>query len=159
MLTKLLPDQISKFWDILKYAIQESLPPTVNEHPDKLNRILTSALSSSIDIWVSYNKLNNVIKFEAVVLTKITYDDTSCTKGLLIYCLYGYDSVDKQSWSEGLKTIVKFAYKEKCSRILAYTNSKYIIQLVNKLGGNTDYTLCSFNVNEMYKEIKNEDNN
>jgi hypothetical protein len=153
MLTKLLPDQISKFWDIIKYAIEESLPPTVGESPNKMNKILSSCLSGKIDVWASYNRKEDSAKFEGLVLTRILFDEASETKNLLIYCLYGYEMVDKKSWIDGYKTILKYANSRKCSQIVGYTNVPLIIEVVKKLGGESNYTFISFNVKEGINSI------
>ncbi len=149
MLTRLLPDQISRLWDIIKYAVEQSLPPIVNEHPDKMNRILASALNGTITVWASYNKSENENNFEGIVLTRFLYDDASGSKSLLIYCLYGYNSVDESSWIHGLQTIAKYAKAKGCSRIVAYTQEPYIVKVVDYLGGSADYTFISFNIDKI----------
>jgi len=148
MITKLLPDQISKFWDIIKYAVEQSLPPIVGEHPDKMNRILGSALSGKVEVWASYTK-GEVNKFEGIVLTELLRDDVSNTSNLLIYCLYGYSGVENNSWMDGLVKLAEYAKSRKCSRIIAYSDVPYIIELVNKLGGETRYTFLSFDLEKI----------
>lgn len=155
MLTRLLPDQVSRHWPIIKYAVEQSLPPTVGDHPDKMNRILSALLSTKADAWISYEKVDDSIRMEGVVLTRITHDEVSNTRGLLIYCLYGYNSVNNGSWREGLTSLAKYAKVNRCSRITAYTSSKYVVDLVNKLGGNTDYTFVSFDVEQIVRELDN----
>ncbi len=146
MLTRLLPEQIAEHWDIIKYAIDQSLPPIVTDHPDKMNRILSSALSGGTTVWVSYTKVKEMNRFEAVILTKFLFDDVSNTKNLLIYSLFGYEVIDKESWMQGLEGIAKFAKARGCSKIVAYTDQPHVIDLVNKLGGETIYTFVSFNL-------------
>ena len=152
MITKLLPDKISKFWDIIQYAISQSLPPTVGDHPDKMNRILSSALSGSIDIWASYNKKDEKGTFEGIVLTKFLYDDSSGTNNLLIYCLYGYKDVNRSSWMDGYKALSKYAKSKNCSRIIAYTDVPALIEKANRFGGNTQYTLISVDIDNELEE-------
>jgi hypothetical protein len=144
MLTKLLPEQISDYWDIVKHAISESLPPTAGEGPGKMNRILSALLASKAECWISSTIEGDVRKFEGVVITKLQYDDISNTRNLLMYCLYGYEDVSKESWTKGLKTLVKYASSKECYRILAYTDIPYMIEMANKLGGEAKYTLSSF---------------
>ena len=153
MITRLLPEQISHFWDVIKYAVEQSLPPTVGEHPDKMNRILAAALSGKIDVWASYTKNESGNKLEAIVLTKILYDDVSGTKNLLIYCLYGYSKISTESWKDGLATFAKFAKSRGCSQIVAYTDVPRIVKLVNSLGGESKYTFISFDINEIVKNL------
>jgi len=155
MLTRLLPEQISRFWDIIKFAVEQSLPPTVGEHPDKMNRILAAALSGRIEVWASYTKEGGKNRFEGIVLTKILYDDASDTRNLLLYCLYGYDKVSDDSWLGGLLTIAKYAKSRGCSQIVAYTDVPYVVELVNKLGGEARYTFLSFDVNKIVQNLNN----
>lgn len=151
MLTRLLPDQIASFWDIIKYSIDESLPPIVGDHPDRLNRILSSLLCNKTECWASYNKGENKITFEGIVLTKIIYDDASNTRNLLIYCLYGYDEVNKGSWLEGFKSLIKYAKSKNCNQIIAYSEHAYIVNTAKSLGADTSYTFISFNINKSVK--------
>jgi hypothetical protein len=153
MLTKLLPDQISKLWDIIKYAIENSGPITEGEQPGRMNRILSAALSGRIDIWASYIK-EDTNKFEGIVVTDIIYDDATGIKNLLIYSIYGYvDKVDRKSYITGLSALAKYAKSLKCTNIVAYTQDSGIVALVNRLGGDTSYTILSFNVDEIVRKL------
>lgn len=143
MLIKLLPDQISNFWDIIKYGIQQSLPPVAGEGPDKMNKIFTSLLSGKAQCWASYENTNNGKRFEGIVVTRILYDDVSDTRSLLVYCLYGYDRIDNKSWRDGLKVLIKWAASRNCNRIIAYTSVPEILKLVQRLGGSTEYRFIS----------------
>lgn len=143
MLTRLLPDQVSKFWDIIRYAIEQSLPPIAGEDPDKMKKILMSLLSSKSQCWASYDVNEDKRTLEAIVITRIFYDDASDTKSLLIYCLYGYGHIRQSSFTNALKALVKFAKSESCERVIAYTNEPGVVNLVNRLGGDTSYTFIS----------------
>ena len=153
MLTKLLPDQISQFWDLIKNAINESLPPTVGGHPDRMNRILTSLIANKIDCWASYKRTEDMNSFEGLLLTQILYDDASNTRNLLIYCMYGYESVDSESWNEGLRTLIKYAIGKGCNQVIAYSNIPNVINLAKRLGADTEYTFISFNVDEIVQKF------
>ncbi len=145
MLTKLLPEQISKFWPIIKYAVEESLPPLAKDHPDKMNRILSAALSGRLDVWASYEKAEK-IRLEGIVVTSFVYDDASGTKSLLIYCLYGYETASGGSWFSGFDALKKYAKANKCSRIIAYSSNPDIIEIARRLGADAEYTFISFNL-------------
>lgn len=151
MLVRLMPDQISRFWDVIKYAVEQSLPPIVGENPNKMENILMSALDGSIDVWASYTKDKENKRFEGVVLTEILFDRPSRTKNLLIYCLYGYEEVDKSSWTKGLLAVAKYAASRGCNQIIAYSDSPYIINLAKGLGAEAKYTFIEFNVGKIVK--------
>ncbi len=138
-----MPDQISKFWSIIKYGIEESLPPIASDKPDRMNRMLMSLLSDKAQCWVSYTKHDESRKLEAVLITRVLYDDVSDNKNLLIYCLYGYEDISRDSWTSGFKSLVKYADSIDCARIIAYTDIPSIVDHVVKLGGDTRYTFIS----------------
>lgn len=146
-----MPDQIANFWNIIKYAVEKSLPPITGDHPDKMNRILSSLLCGKTECWASYDKDHNNVEFEGIVLTKIIYDDASDTRNLLIYCLYGYEEVNKDSWFEGIKALTKYANSKKCTQIIAYSEIPYMIEMTKTLGGEAKYVLCTFDVSKSIK--------
>lgn len=153
MLTKLLPDQVAKFWDVIKYAVEQSLPPIAGEHPDKMNRILSSILCSKTECWASYRKEDNNTIFEGIALTKLLHDDASNTRNLLLYCIYGYEGVDKNSWDEAFITLVKYAKFHKCNDIIAYSDIPEMIRRAEAIGGEAKYTFISWNVNKIIKKF------
>lgn len=153
LVAKLLPEQISAFWDVIKYAIEQSLPPIVNDHPDKMNRILSAALRGTIEVWAEYVKEDEKAKFEAIMLTQMLYDEPSETRNMLIYCLYGYNPIDPGSWARTLAVIIKYAKEKRCNQLIAYSSIPHIINLARGLGANTDYTFISLNVDETVKKL------
>lgn len=152
MLTKLTPEQIANYWNVVKYAIEQSLPPIVGDHPDKLNRILAAALSNKVDVWASYVR-KETTTFEGIVLTKLLYDDASDTSNLLIYCIYGYEEISKSSWPEAIKSLIKYAKSKGCSFITAYSDVPVVITNAKRMGADTRYTFLSFNVKDLMEKI------
>jgi len=152
LINKLLPEQVSAFWDVIKFAIEESLPPIVHDHPDKMNRILSSILRGTMDVWASYNKpQDDIIKFESIAVTQVLYDEPSDTKNLLIYCLYGYDHIDADSWRQKFSTVLKYAKELGCTQIIAYSKADKVIESAKRFGGDIDYTFISFDVDKSVK--------
>jgi hypothetical protein len=153
VLNKLTPTQVPIYWDVIKYAIEQSLPPVVGDHPDRMNRILAAAMSDKVDIWASYTREDDKIKFEGIALTKLLYDEVSDTKNLLLYCLYGYEGFDRGSWAEGLGSLVKYAKSKDCAFITAYTEFPQIVALAKRLGADVRYTFLSFNVGQLIHTV------
>jgi hypothetical protein len=144
MITKLLPDQISKFWPVVKYAVEQSLPPTVGDHPDKMNRVLSGMLSGKLDVWVSYRHEGEVTKFDGIIVTQILYDDASNTKSLLIYSIYAYESTLPTTWAEGFESLFKYAKSKGCYKCIAYSSVPYVVEQAKKFGADTSFTFISF---------------
>jgi len=145
MITQLLPDQISEFWPIIKYAVEQSLPPTVGDHPDKMNRILSAMLSGRLDVWASYRKeTEDKIKFDGIGITQVIYDDASNTKSMLIYAIYAYEETLPSTWVEAYETISKYAMAKGCSRCVAYSSVPYVVKQAKLFGADTSFTFLSF---------------
>ena len=152
MLTKLLPEQISKHWDIISYAIANSLPPVIMSKPDVLNNILMSMLADKMQCWASYKRNGEDVKFEGIVVTKIIYEPDSNTRNLLFYTVYSYGAADKSAWEEGFKALVKFCNFNNCEQLIAYTPHDYLAKLAKSLGAEVSYFI-SFNVNKFVDKI------
>ena len=146
MITRLLPEQISAFWPIIKYAVEEALPPMVGEHPDKMNRILAAMLSGKLDVWASYKKPDN--KFEGIGVTQVLYDEPTNTKSLLLYSIYAYEKTNPDSWVEAWEAIVKWAKARGCKTIVAYSANSYVVEKAKLFGGNADFTFISFDISK-----------
>ena len=148
--TKLLPEQVTVFWNVVKFAIEQSLPPIAINDPEATNRILSSILCKKTEVWAEYVKGEEEgNKFECIFLTQFVYDEPSDTKNLLIYSLYGYDEIDSGSWARALITMVKYAKEKKCNQIVAYSSVPRVIEMAKSVGWNTDFTFLSGNVSEM----------
>jgi hypothetical protein len=119
-------------WPVIKFAIEESIPPITGESPNKINLHLSAMLSGQLDVWAAYDRENN--KFEAVVVTELLEDIPSGTRSLLIYSLYGYSRITEERWKEGSIALAKYAVSKGCSRILAYTDNEHLINIAKNYG-------------------------
>jgi len=147
MLLKLTAEQISTFWDIIKFSIIEAHPPTTSMGIEELNIILEELLSDVTDCWVSCDK-DNRKKIEGVVITKVIYDNLTRTKNLLIYSIYMDQGIDRMSWAEGAATLGKWAIKKKCRNVIGFTDSPQIISIAEKFGGSS-LTLVTVDVENL----------
>lgn len=145
---KLLPDQISKFWDLIKYALEDSPPLTIgNINSSWINNLLVAALSGEIEVWISYEK-EEKIKLNGIVLTSFEIDKFVKEKSLLIYYLYTYGNTGIRPWIKGLKALAKYARSRNCSRIISYSKIPEILKVSKELGGDIDTRFIVFNLED-----------
>jgi hypothetical protein len=142
VLIRILPDQVSHHWNIISYAIKNSLPSFVPVDEDYMNNVLTALLAENLDCWVS---VNNQKEIEAVATTQILTDFATNTKALLIYTTFGYSKIEDGSWVEAFKTVSEFARNSGCKKICCYTTNDFIISQAMKFGGQAE-TFITFNV-------------
>ncbi len=156
MITRLLPDQVSGFWDVIKYAVEQSLPPIVTRHSDSMNRILSSLLSGKTTCWASYGKSEEKSNLNGIILTKLIYDDTTHTKNLLLYSVYGYSKVKEKFWMEGFAFMSKHAIAQGCDRLIAYTDVPFLIEMAKRYNADMQ-TFISFDINKSVQILNNLD--
>ena len=135
MLVRLLPEQISYRWDMIKQAIVEALPPYADTSHEAMNNVLMSLLNGSLQCWIS------VVdgKVDAIVTTCIEEDLHSKTKNLLIYSLHGLRKMTGRSWVEGFEAMRKYALGEGCEAIIGITKEEKIIRVVGRFGGDAGW--------------------
>lgn len=144
MLIKLLPEQVSKHWNDVKWAIEQSLPPIVGMQSDRMSNILTAILTEELVVWISVEKRTSENVITGLVVTSLLFDKPSGTKSLLIYCIYGYSNSTAESWKGGFETLRKYGVGKSCNRIIGYTDVNSIIKFAQGVGAETRYTLVSF---------------
>lgn len=133
LLIKLLDSQISAYWDILKFALENSLPPTADETPEKMNNILQSLLLGKLQAWVLSDDVE-VQQVKMVVFTRISIDESSETSQLLLYALYSFTPLDAAGVDTMYRTLFKFAKHNKCNRAVAYSDNPNMISVAAKYG-------------------------
>jgi len=154
MINAMLPEQVARFWDVIKYGIEQSLPPISGEHPDKMNRVLSSLMSGRLICWAAYYIDGEQRVFEGIMVTTITYDMVSDTKSLLIYCLFGYGQVTDQTWLDGLRALTKYGKSKGCTTVSAYTDLDHMVKMTKALGGSSDWHYCTFDVDNLIDTLK-----
>ncbi len=145
MLVRLLSENISDNWDVIRYSLSESIPPTIALNETVLNNILIALLAGEMHCWVSYKDWKNG-EIEGVMTTQIIVDLASKTKNLLIYSAFAYNTTNKRTWIEGLEAVNRFADVFGCESIIGYTKAPEIIKVINLLGGDTSYTVLTIPV-------------
>lgn len=137
MLIKLLPDQIAKHWDTIRFGLIHSLPPMTEPTPEVLQNILRNLLIEKMQCWISFDQAEKDIY--GVILTYVSVDPQSEYRTLIIYSLYVFSTAKRDIWEEGLRGIEEFAKASNCGKLAAYTAVPEIISIGEKLNFQTSY--------------------
>jgi hypothetical protein len=148
VLLQLTPDQITKFWDTIEEAINESVPIYAQGIAVELrNRNIHEALLlGKMQAWAGFGLVEDRPALVGLVVTTIEEDPCSRVTNLSIYSLYGVENIDRKIYEDGLATLRKFAQGSGCSRILAITDNPRVIQLIRMMGGETRYVLATLDI-------------
>lgn len=138
MITKLLPENVTQNWDVIKEAIRASLPPFAMDTPDKLTRILESIILGQLEVWTFYEMDESNVQVKSIWTTSLVTDPESQTKNLLMYSIFNYDHTSSENWTEGLNAMKEYAKANDCASITGFTKEPHVLHFVESCGGSTD---------------------
>lgn len=143
MLLRLLPEQVTAYWGIIKEAMEKSIPPIVGDNENRMNNILAAFLANHLICWASYQK-GDKVNINAFMATTINSDYISGTKNLLIYAIYSTEETHLKDWEEGFEALSKYARSINCDSIIAYSKEPKILSLADKFKGDASYRFIKF---------------
>jgi len=143
VLTELLPEDIPRYWDLIKHAMERGLPPVVHGDPETRNRIFTSLLSGGMNCFVSHTVKDDQTVIEAIILTSIFEDNCSGTRSLLLYLVYGITKTTSETWISGYEYFSKYARSKNCTQMIGYTDVEKVKKIVEMFGGEARFTLIT----------------
>jgi hypothetical protein len=136
MLVKLLPDQISIYWDHIKTALVETTPELTARG---ITVILENLLCDSMQCWFELIGEDEDTRLLAILVTSIFQDNFFQANCLRICCLYGFDAITQQQWEEGASTLTNYAKSVDCVRIEAFTKREGLPVIAKKFGADVDF--------------------
>ena len=123
MIIKLLPEQLVKVWDSIRFAIAETFVPRercTNEH---LRHILSRLLSGRSQCWAILDSNKTFLGF---LITRIAIDDVTGERVLNMDHIYAYAPLSNEVWEAGFKILCKFALKNSCKAFVSFTDNPRI---------------------------------
>lgn len=138
MTLKLLPDQVPKYWSLIKYGYLKttSIPDNMIEKASRY--LLVDLLSEKSQCWFQ-------IRDEQIItmaITKLKISDIDGTLQLYINNLFSYTPMTELEMKEGLKEFITFAKNIGCVSITAQTMNDALVNVAKK-----------FNFIQLYKSL------
>lgn len=138
LLLRMLPEQVSQYWDRIAPLIEKSMPPTVTHRRLRMSNVLRAILMDELVVWVYIDENRND---RYVATTTIWEDPITLGKDLMIYTFTSIGQARPQDVENGLEKLKIYARGEDCGMILAYTANPQVSRFFESLGGSTDYDL------------------
>lgn len=144
----LLPEQISQYWDLIKFAIASSDPERDGESEDRFTNTLNLMLSGKAQCWFGWtqNGSGKIPKYIAV--TMIITNPFSGNSDVLIDCLFGLNELTDTDWAEAWELVSKWGRANSCTRVVAYANVPKVIEMAKHFNGTTSYTYLAIPIAE-----------
>lgn len=147
MLIKLLPEQLVKFWDMIRFAIAETFMPRGSCTSEHLRWMLANLLSGRSQCWMGFKLDDGERKFIGFLITRITVEQAIGERVLSLDHIYAYQGVPTELFASGLTVIEEYARKNNCKSLIGLTENERIIGLSQRAGFSNRFYL--------YKEVPN----
>ena len=142
-LIKLSPEQINDQWIAVWDAMLASLPPTADVPGEvEKSETLKALLEGRLDCWF----LMKGEEVWSVATTCFTKDIVSKDKSMLIYSFLTYKPITNDLWFKIVLNISKYAKQNGCSSITAYSEVQRIIDVIDMLGGKSNFRFLRLEV-------------
>ncbi len=145
MRIKLIPSQIPQFWEVIKYASRKTRGTQSENQSSYFTSLLEDLLTEHAQCFV---RLGEERKLEAILITKVSIDQTSMKKSLFIDCLYSFRPVSETVWKTDLEFVKQFAIKQKCISITTQSMIPRVFELVLGLGFKEGLRIFELNLNK-----------
>ncbi len=147
MLVRLLPDDISKRWPLIKEAILEDIPSRIRKDENAISSLLFALLDGSLHCWILVEYEDKEPEIKAVITTTIVMDAPSGVKNLLMYSVTAFQELSRELVVDSYKSLQEFAKSLKCFKILSFTDNPENIKMAELMGGKATQTLIEMEVN------------
>jgi hypothetical protein len=139
-LVRVIPEKVMEYWYQIRECIVAALPPYIEATEQNFLKIQEQLLIGNLHCWM----ISDGIMVYGVATTRFTVDEISSQKNLLLYTVTLIEEHPEELWSDGLKTLGKFAIANGCRSILAYSSQPSVLHIAKKYGGNVDTHLIQF---------------
>jgi len=142
-LTKLTPEQVMEYWPQIRECIEVSLPPLVRADAESILRVQESLLLGRLECWVA-SETRDLTKTLGIATTCFVTDEISLTKNLLIYTATTIAPHSQDLWSVSYGVLARYARSRNCKNIIAYSEQPEVINLVERIGGTSNWRILYF---------------
>ena len=133
MLVGLPSKDIAKHWEVFRETLRRSIPTSPSALPDRTQRWLFAALTGRIQCWLCFDPDDKDDEFYCAVVTRVSIDDLTGEKSLLVYALGVFKKVPRKVREDDWVTLKRIAKEWGCPYISCYVYSDLVYNSVVKL--------------------------
>ena len=136
MFIRLTPNQVPRLWENIKFAISRTDDISEGDRPLYLNRLLHALLNGQA--WCII-RMDEDRKLLGIGILRLMSDDITGESSIFIESVYSFARIPMDLWKEVLEITTKYAKKENCSKITAYSSNPKVFEIAKELGFNERY--------------------
>ena len=141
MLIKCNKNDILRYEELIKPLLCEAVSSDLNRC--YLN-ILDNFLLGICQLWV-FEKDGQL---GALLATTLNFDSLTKEKNFLLYALKSYIPLTQRDYAESFIILKRYAKSQGCIKLLAYSKIQKVIEMFKVIGGNTDYHLLQYSLED-----------
>ena len=145
VLVRLIDQQIADHWDVIKFAMKESLPPTAEDTEEIYNNLLQALLLGKMQCWTPMEGAE-LKQFRTLITTHLVDDSLSQTKNLILYTAYAFVPISDEDGVAIYKGLAAFGKANKCNRVIGLTNNIRMAQWLTKHGMKEEWRYFTFDL-------------
>lgn len=135
MLVGLPSKDIAKHWEAFREVLRASIPTSPAVLPDRAQRWLYAALTGRLQCWFGFDPNDPKDEFYTGIVTRISVDDLTGEKSLLIYAIGVFKKVPRTVRDADWATLKKMAKEMGCKYLSCYVYSDVVFNALNKMNG------------------------
>ncbi len=140
MLTRVLPIQVPRYWELIKYSLQQTEKVGIDATQAQFNDVFADLLSSKCQCFI---KSDGSIA-QAVLLLHVKHNQITNSDSIHIRSLYVFSTLSPADWEVEFKFLNTLAKDLKCKRITFDTANSKLIHLAKSLGFGSAYTNMTY---------------
>ena len=145
MMVKLGIEEVSQKWDIIKMAVQRSLPPGTQLDDEYFKRLFTEIAVGEKQVW-----MGNIDGIPAMVgITQIANDLDNREKVLVIYSAYSLNQeglAGRKFWEDCVRGFKLYAQSISAKKVIAFTKDEMVIAIAKHCGASDDWHMLEWEV-------------
>jgi len=131
MLVRLLPEQVPKLWDAIKYASSRANSFGKDELSYYFNNLLLALLNGKAQCFV---RVDDDRVLNALMVTRIIADIITGRKALFIESLYSFKRAPDEEWESDAEIVRRFAKDQGCLSVTTYTSNRRVWEILEVIG-------------------------
>jgi hypothetical protein len=132
MIIRLLPNDIPKFWEAIKFASVKADEIDENDFPSYCSELLHALLNDKAQCFVRLAPDSRVLT--AIMITRVMINEKKNTRYLFIQGLYSWEPVEQKEWKEDMDFIAKYAKQRECTYVSTMSRNPRAQDIIQMVG-------------------------
>lgn len=138
MIVRLIPEQITIFWDAIRHAAIQSNGVTEDQAYEYGKNLLLKLLSEKAQAWLIYDYVDDKKidkQVHGIGITELTHNQGTGVQALLLSAIYVFRPTSEQDYKEAIDEVKKFGKNAGCTEMFTYSHTERQFHLMEDVAG------------------------